>query len=137
MGLRDELEQVRADYGRLDPDIVITAAAPKNHPLHNRFEWDNRKAGHEYRRIQAHQLIQAVRISIMSGDGPRNLRAYVAVPQPDRNQPDYQPLEEVAEDPFVSKLILQQAEREWQTLKQRYGHLAEFIELVQRDLGAA
>lgn len=137
MSLRGHLDAIRAEHGRLDPGLVVDAARPEDHPLHDRFEWDDSIAGEAYRRVQAHRLIQAVRIvDIRPADGPRSLRAYVAVQQAS-GPPDYRPLEEVAQDPFAAKLVLQDAEREWKQLRRRYGHLLEFMEMVRSDVAEA
>jgi hypothetical protein len=134
MSLRDHLEEIRAEHGRLDPAIVVDAARPEDHPLHDRFEWDDSVAGESWRRVQAHRLIQAVKIiDLRTDDAPRHLRAYVAIPQPD-GRPDYQPLEDVAHDDFTSRLLLQEAEREWRQLSKRYAHLSEFIAMVRADV---
>lgn len=135
MSLRDQLEAVRMEYGRLDPPLLVNVARAEDHPLHGEFEWDDSLAGEAHRRRQAHELIQGVRIvHTRDGSGPRSLRAYVAVPQPDSAQPDYRPLEEVARDEFAAKIVLQAAEREWRTLKTRYGHLVEFIDMVRQEV---
>ena len=48
----------------------------------------------------------------------------------------YEPIEEIKVDPFMSKLILQAAEREWKALFIKYKHLAEFLEVVRKDLAS-
>lgn len=137
MSLRDQLEAVRVEHGRLDPAVLVDAARPAGHPLHDRFEWDDSVAGEAWRRVQAHRLIQAVRVlDLRHDDGPRNLRAYVAVPQPE-GRPDYRPLEEVANDEFAAKLVLQEAEREWRQMFRRFSHLNEFVAMVRQDIAAA
>lgn len=134
-GLRDQLETIRVAHGELTPALVVDAARPKDHPLHNRFEWDNRVAGEEWRRHQARNLIRSVRVPY-ADEGTadeRSVRQYVAV----RRDTTYEPIEEVAENPFSRELLLRQAERDWRALKAQYGHLVEFFELVAGDLAAA
>lgn len=136
--LRDALLAIRDQYGELTPEIVVQAATLKSHPLHDRFEWDNKKAGHLYRRDQAHELIQSVRVTYRDAkDDEHDVRAFVAVPREDSPRPTYEPIEEVALDDFKRKLVLQAAEREWRNLRSRYGHLSEFIDMVARDTQAA
>lgn len=138
MSLRDELDAVRGEYGRLTPALVVDAARPKNHPLHSRFEWDDKIAGESYRRVQAQELIRSVRITYREPTETtpgESIRAYHAVPSSDGWQ--YEPAEDIAEDPFKTKLVLAEMEREWQALHRRYGHFAEFIAIVRRDTDAA
>lgn len=130
MSLRDQLLAIRAEQGVLTPQIVLEAARPDDHPLHDRFEWDDKIAGEQYRREQAHRLIQSVRVSYISKDNePRTTRAFVAVPS-DIPQPVYEPAEDIANNPVLHQIVVAQLEREWRQLRQRYGHLSEFLTLV-------
>jgi hypothetical protein len=42
---------------------LVAAARPKDSPAHPAFEWDNKKAGDEYRLIQARHWIRAVTVT--------------------------------------------------------------------------
>jgi selenocysteine lyase/cysteine desulfurase len=131
MSLLDEMLAIRSKRGALSPRLVLEEATPRMHPLHSRFEWDNKKAGDAYRLRQAHELIQECRISQTRADGSKlTLRAFQAV----RSAPQtyvYEPSEEVAKDPFLRSLVLQEMEREWKQMEQRYQDFAEFWELVK------
>lgn len=137
MSLRDQLQAIYDKNGRLTPQLVVTAAKSPKHPLHARFEWDDSKAAQKYRREQARDLIQSVKVRYQVGDESRDVRAYIAVPQSDSHQPSYTPVDDVIHDEFSRKLVLQDMEREWRTLRRRYDHFEEFTQLVLRDLGAA
>lgn len=135
MTLREELEAIRDKHGYLDPEIVLTEASAKNHPLHGRFEWDDKIAGSAWRREQAHQLIRSVRIKYAAPDGrPKDTRAFLAVPRSDPPRPEYVPVENVMRDDFSRRIVLLQMEREWRTLQARYGDLVEFGDLVRATL---
>jgi hypothetical protein len=59
--LRDQLQNIADKYGgRITPAYVVDEARPPSHPLHHRFEWDDRIAGEAHRRRQAQELIQSV-----------------------------------------------------------------------------
>lgn len=133
--LRDQLETIYRDRGELTPELLVDVARPKDHPLHDRFEWDNRIAGEAYRRDQAHRLITSVRIKYISSDRPKDVRAFVAVPRPNSTQPSYEPTEEVLIDDFKRNVLLQQMEREWRTMQARYGDFIEFTEMVRASFG--
>lgn len=134
MSLRDQLEAIRSEHGYLDPEVVVDVARDEEHPLHDRFEWDDSVAGEAYRRDQAHRLIQSVRVKYVTDDRPKDVRAFLAVPRADSPRPTYEPVESVMQDDFQRRLVLTQMEREWQTLRSRYGDLVEFGEMVHRDL---
>lgn len=138
--LHQQLLDIRAARGQLTPDDVVDAAREASHPLHSRFEWNDEIAGAAYRRIQAAELIRSVRITYAeTPEGEeRSVRGWSALPDaPDRK--GYVPTAEAMEDPFASKLLLRQAERELKAFQRKYGHLREFADLVAQTLttGAA
>lgn len=52
------------DHGEVRPSDLVEAARPKSSPAHAGFEWDNKKAGHEYRLIQARTWIRRVEVFV-------------------------------------------------------------------------
>lgn len=133
--LRDELLAIRAEHGKLTPALVVDAAAAEDHPLHDRFEWDDSTAAHKYRLVQARELIRVVREKYVDGDGrPADVRTFHAIPRADGMA--YEPLDEIVHDDIASKVLLQSMEREWRQLKARYERFAEFRSLILGDLGA-
>lgn len=135
--LRSELEGVRDRFGRLTPTVVVEAATPEDAPLHSRFEWNDRVAGHKYRLDQARELIRSVRVEYISREGEFvPVRGYISVSREGSESPEYVPLTEVAEDPVQRAIVLRAAEREWRSLFVKYSHLSEFLELVREDVNA-
>jgi hypothetical protein len=134
--LRAELLKVRKDYGALADQNVVDAARPPDHPLHSRFEWDDAICGEAYRREQARALIRSVRLTYKEADDlspARSVRAFHAMPSKDGYA--YDPVEEIADDPFRRQLLLNSAEREWKALLRRYEELEGFLTMVRRDVG--
>jgi hypothetical protein len=134
-GLRETLEAIRVEQGILTPAGVVAAAEPVDSPLHDRFEWDDAAAAYQYRVEQARELIRSVRVSYTDGAGhPATARGFVSVSRGDAPAREYVPVEEVAMDPMMRKLMLRDAEREWRTLKAKYDNLEEFTALVAADV---
>ena len=132
MNLRDQLQTIYDNHGTLTPAIVLTEARDTKHPLHDRFEWDNKAAAEAYRLDQAHQLISSVKIVYREAtdtERERSVRAFHAV----RTEVGYtyEPAEKVVEDPFLRTLLLKDMEREWQAMRRRYAEFEEFWELVR------
>lgn len=134
MNLRDQLQAIYDEAGELRPRTVVDKAKDPSHPLHDRFEWDDKLAGEKYRLQQASDLIRSVEWTYAEApDGaPKRVRAFHSVNRVDG--PSYVPVQEIQQDPFLAKLTLQAAEREWKALHRKYGHLAEFMAVVQRDV---
>lgn len=79
--LAEHLRSIETDLAGLDPARVVEVAASKNHPLHNRFEWDDRKAGHEWRVHQARHLIGLARTVVVIHSVEVSIPSYVEDPQ--------------------------------------------------------
>ena len=134
--LREELLALYETRGELTPVMVVDVARDPKHPLHPRFEWDDTVAGEKYRVHQARQLIRSVRIRVIDEDDPSlnyDVRAYQMV-RTSSGSHTYQPTEEVVQDPFVSRLILANMQREWQALRARYEQFHEFWKLVNSEV---
>lgn len=134
MGLREQLQAIYEEHGTLTPRMVVDAARPKDHPLHSRFEWDNRAAGERWREYQASELIRSVKVAYVEGE-PSSVRHFVSVRREDGHA--YVPAEEVAKDEILTEIVLRDMEREWRQLHARYGHFKEFVEMVRGALRAA
>lgn len=136
--LRAALIQTRERHGVLTPQAVVEDARPEGAPLHDRFEWDDAKAGELYRVDQARALIRSVKISYVRPSGETaDLREFVSVSRPDVPAREYVTVDEVREDPVLRALALRDAEREWRELYGRYSHLQEFVDAVRSDVAAA
>ena len=135
MSLRDQLQAIYDQNERLTPQLVVDTARDEAHPLHERFEWNDKVAGEAYRLDQARRLIRSVRVVYKEADdkeGARSIRAYHAIR--DEQGTSYRPVEEVVENQIATKILLQDMQREWLQLKRRYGMFEEFLQLVRADL---
>lgn len=138
MNLRDHLQEIYDQHGKLTPDLVVETARPKNHPLHSQvYDRAPREAAEAWYRHRAHELIQSVRVVYRKADedGPsRNVRAFHAVRSDEAGSYVYEPVEKVAGDEFFRQLVLRDMEREWRQLFARYEQFEEFLRMVSSDL---
>ena len=129
--IRNELEKIRKVHrGILKPiDVVKTAINPKN-ILHNKFQWDDSKAGHAYRLWQARQLIETV-VEIIDSDLPP-IDAYVSLIK-DRKKPDggYRSIITVMKNVNLRKELLAQALFEFKRLEAKYKQLIELVPIFE------
>ena len=141
MNLREQLQAIYTEQGKLTPALVVDAARSPKHPLHARFDWNDKTAAQKYRLVQAAELIRSVKITFRADakSEPETIRVFHNV-MPDADEaPErgvYRPIEEIAQDPFQRELLLRQAKRDWHTLQRRYGHLEEFLRFVHRETAA-
>lgn len=131
-GLRESLTQIYTERGVLTPQIVVDEARPEDAPLHSHFEWDDSVAGEKYRREQAGRMIRSVRIEYTpaSATERKYVRAFSSV-RHDPQRIGYAPTEEVVRDEFATKVLLRECERAIADLQSKFGHLAEFAEMMR------
>jgi hypothetical protein len=133
--VEDALEEIYDQHGELVPEDVVTAATPRNHPLHNRFEWDDTVAGHEYRIMQARQLIMSVQIRFVSPEGQEHkVRAYASKFQAGKVPPGYHRIDQDFDSELDRAYLLRSMEREWKSLQQRWAYMAEFWQLISESM---
>jgi hypothetical protein len=141
--LRDVLRQTYARNGEVSERILVDEARPKNAPLHDRFEWNNRIAGDAYRLVQAGNMIRSVQVDFISpatGE-PTKVREWVSVHEmrptadPDETVGRYIPIGEVMADEVAASTLIRIAERELAEWRRKYRHLVEYRDLIQRVLG--
>ena len=138
MSLRDQLQNIYDRNRELTPQLVVDEARSEDHPLHERFEWDDALAGEAWRRVQAHELIRSVRVVYRDADEhseQRSVRGFHAVRSEKGHV--YEPVDEIVNDEFKTRLVLADMEREWKALRRRYEQFEEFYHMIRRDLGDA
>lgn len=141
MTLATELFAIRDAVGELTPQVVVQAARdnPESYPdVYDGLEWNDAIGGETNRCRQAANMIRSVRITFVRPNGETSsVRQFHAVMQPDRAQHVYEPVEDIANDPLYRRMLLGQLERDWMAFKAKYQHLAEFMDIINREAGAA
>ncbi len=128
---RDVLVEIaNANGGRITPDMVVAQAESPDHPLHDRFEWNDAAAGHKFRLIQAAIMIRACKVKIETSSGPRVIRELVSVERGDRL---YHHVRVVVDDVDRRNLLLEQAYRDLHAFTKRYENL---VAVFQEPLDA-
>ncbi len=130
--LRAELTAIREQHGKLTPKIVLEEARDPEHPLHNRFEWDDSIAAERYRIDQARTLISLVRVSFTTAEGvEKTVRGFHAVRSVD-DEFEFESIEDVLADPFKRKVVVQEMQRQVAELVSRYENFNEFWVVLRK-----
>ncbi len=66
----------KANDGKITAPEVVQAAVPVDSPIHDWFEWDNRKAAGQYRIQQARILINSISCIIVSDGKEQEINAF-------------------------------------------------------------
>jgi hypothetical protein len=131
--LRTELLRIREKRGILTPRVVLEEATDPDHPLHDRFTWDDTEAADRWRVHEASTLLR-VTFRASLGGRPADLRAFWVRKGTDEHpESQYVPIEEIAMNPIAEKVMLQQMRREWQRFRARYELHQEFFQMIRED----
>jgi len=129
--------------GVITASSVLTEAKKKTSPLHNKFEWDDTKAGKLFRLVQARTLIRTVKI-VFKGEET----ALVHIPSIKKEEGEYKPVLQVVktEDEFERALnglltqmnALQRAASELQEAAETHGtEESVHIAVIMQSLNTA
>lgn len=121
----EEIELLRQKVGGvLSADDILFHAEHESSPLHRFFEWDDSKAAHEFRRVQASDLIRAVVTIIDDGGDKREIRAFVSIRE-NTGASQFVDVRTALCDPNMRKTVLKNALRELQAFEHKYKDLEE------------
>lgn len=134
MSLRDELQAIYDQHGRLTPALVLETARPENSPLHEMvFALGAREAAEAWYLERAQELITRVKIVYaQTPEGPKEVRAWQAVQA--ESGWTYEPAETVARSGVLTAILLRDMKREWKQMQQRYGQFGEFVRMVRESV---
>jgi len=136
--IQDELTRIAQNNVKrklVKEDIVEEAANPGS-PLHDDFEWDDSKAGHQYRLTQANTLLAKVHIISVDNEGHETgpVRAWVHLVDDGTNgreEAGFESVVTILSDEQKRERYLSQARKELEEWRNRYQHLEEFSNLFR------
>ena len=121
--------------GKITPQIVVDDAKDPKSPLHDYFEWDEKKAAHQWHITQAQYLIRSIHIVVKSEDGTEDtVRLFhnvtVSSPEdPERAERVYITIKDAMEDEVTREQIIQKALGYLKSWRKRYSQYTELAEL--------
>jgi len=120
------VKEIYEDRGEVRASVLVERAAPEDSPAHNAFEWDDTKAGHEFRLIQARVWIR--RVEIIIENRPERFIHVPLVRVEGKNYSKYaenyyKPISVVRKNPDEYKLALNETLARLNTTKEVYNQL--------------
>jgi len=116
------------------PEELVKDAKQKNTPYHGYFQWDNTKAGAEYRKEQARDLLRnIVEVEIVSDkkqDRQVEVRSFHVVSE--NNERGYSPLEHVLSSKDLTNQVLERALKEAKSWSARYKMYSELADIRKK-----
>ena len=130
------LEEIKANNGGdLLPEDIVTAARNKESPLHDFFEWNDKKAATERRLDEARGLVRAIHVIRIDNPEKGSRREYEVTPGVygrGRARP-YRTTEELMSDPETRAAMLDRALRELMAFQSKFRSLQE-LAIVFRSI---
>lgn len=127
--------------GGLTPKRLVEVSKPNDAPLHNEFEWNDKKAAQQYREAQAGHLIRCLVVR-KEESSEQTTRVYFPVSEPKV----YTNITTILKNDNYRERMLEQAKREMISFKVKYKNLSELepvfesiakvtrgLEVVNRD----
>lgn len=106
--VQSEVQAILDAEGAVTASALVQRATPKDSPAHDAFEWDNRKAGNEYRLIQARKWLRVVVVRTERADDEQLVHVPVSKAS-DTAEGVYKPISLVAENPDEFERALEEA----------------------------
>lgn len=99
-------EIAKANGGILTPESVVEDAKSKQSPLHGQFEWNVKKAAHQYWLDQARNLIRTVRVAVT--EEWISAPAWVRDPNAENDQQGYVSIVRLRDDKEAAREVIVQ-----------------------------
>lgn len=75
----NEIDRIKEEYGEVTPEVIVRESENPESILHPIFEWDNEKAGYNYRLQQARGLINNIAVTVISDGEPKEVDVFEVV----------------------------------------------------------
>jgi len=131
-----EIERIRKENdGEINLDQVVRDSKLKDAPLHNEFEWNDKKAAHKLRLQQARYIVGS--IEVIREEKPNiQARAYeVTLKAPsvagEKVKRVYKRTEDILSDPVARNELLAQAIKDAIAYRRRYHALSELAQVFK------
>ena len=131
-------ERIREENnGNLDLDDVVHKSKPHKAPLHNEFEWDDKKCGTRYRRDQARYMQRSLVV-----ETPKSpVRVYEPVTievqsapesdEPPKTETVFKHIDDVMSNPVYRDELLRRAINDALIFKRKYHALSEMSKIIE------
>jgi len=130
------IKELESKEGKVTPQELVDAARNKNHPLHNDFEWDDKKAAQKHRLDTARAIIASVRVVITTETRKINCPGYARDPEAAPNEQGYVSIVRLRDNREMAEEALLAEVGRVQSILERAEEFAHALEL-EREYAAA
>lgn len=128
--LAELVKLTKANGGTITPEILVEAATDAENPLHQYFEWDDTRAAHKFRLMQARTLIRSCKIHYTVNHRKVSIPKYVRNPEAEAQEQGYVETARVRnESDLAREVLLKEFDRIAGALR-RARHLGHYFEMT-------
>lgn len=118
--------------GLVTPESIVDEATPISSPIHDMFEWDDDKAGYEYRLWQARKAIKQVKV-IIDKKVVNNFESVIVATEKGSKR-GYVTTVEIMKHKDLKEQVLAKALANLEYWYESYGNYSELFGLVDKNL---
>lgn len=124
--------------GYVTPSGLVEVSRPKTAVTHDCFEWDDQKAGEEYRLIQARHWIRVIKVEVEDKDQGRIKVSLAHVPKDTgKGEGEYKPINIIVDSPSDFERALNAAIKDLEAAQHRVAELKNAVsDLGDKDKAA-
>lgn len=117
--------------GEISKEDVLNANRKSSAPLYEFFEWSNKKAGEKWRLEQARKMITCYTITVISPEGPRQVKANVSIKPVDSSKPKFTSISNALNNPNYESQIMHDFKRDAKTITEKYRMMKKLAPILK------
>ena len=125
----ERLSELEEKNGKITAHVIVEDAKNINSPLHDAFEWDDKKEAERWRIHKARRLIDCIITVVVINEKEYTMPSYVNIEI--ENDKGYYPIEEVMKTEKGRDNLLDQAWDDLETWRERYDYFKEFVKIYK------
>lgn len=98
--------EIKKKYGEVTPENAHKEARKKNHPWHNRIEWDMEKAAYQYQIDQLRNIISKIEVTVITTERSYTVPLAVRNPRKQSNEQGYTDIVELNKEPMDARMVI-------------------------------
>ena len=138
----EHLQQIQEEEGVITPSIIVDRNRDEDAPLHRCFDWNDKTAAEEYRKVQAREILRFIVVTKEDADEEEAepMRAFLHVQvtkKEDEGEEEdncksnvYLSTESVMNDEEYRQFVLKDALSWMAAFRRKYAHLSELSAVI-------
>lgn len=126
----EELCKIQEEFTAINPSQIVETAKDEKNILHDLFEWDNTKAGHNWRVWQARYMLRSI-TTVVIDQQEKEHTTFAFVNIRTEETKGYQSVDMVVQSDTSRAYMLEQAKREMLIFRRKYQELKELSAIFE------